>query len=68
MTMRNQKGLATWVKILIGVMIVGFISVIAIVGSLWYVGTNIAKDLTDPVKICAAANTLAKFEDPLPTG
>ncbi|MBC7997027.1 MAG: hypothetical protein IAF58_03745 [Leptolyngbya sp.] len=68
MAMRNQKGLATWVKILIGVMIVGFISVIAIVGSLWYVGTNIAKDLTDPVKIRAAANTLAKFEDPLPTG
>lgn len=68
MAMRNQKGMATWVKILIGVMIVGFISVVAIVGSAWYFGSAMVKDMTDPAKIRATANTLAKFEDPLPGG
>lgn len=67
-TGRNQKGLATWVKILIGVMIVGTISIIAIIGAtVWFAGSAM-KDMMDPVKVRATAASIAEFSDPLPKG
>lgn len=65
---RNEKGLATWVKVLIGVMIIGTISIVAIVGaSIWFVGSAY-KDMSDPKKSKATVESIAKFEDPLPKG
>lgn len=65
---RNEKGLATWVKVLIGVMIIGTISILVIVGaSVWFVGSAV-KDLADPAKVRATTDSIAKFEDPLPQG
>ncbi len=66
--MRNQKGLATWVKILIGVMVIGTISVVVIIGGLVYFAGSSMKSMMDPTKVKATANTIAKFDDPLPTG
>lgn len=65
---RNERGLATWVKVLIGVMIVGTISIVAIVGATTWFIFSAAKDLADPGKIKATVDTIAKFEDPLPKG
>lgn len=65
---RNEKGLATWVKILIGVMIIGTISIVTILGaSVWFVGSAM-KDMADPAKVRATVDTIAKFENPLPKG
>jgi|GEM_PF-4126643 hypothetical protein len=65
---RNEKGLATWVKVLIGVMIVGTISIVAILGTVSWFIWSAAKELADPAKVRATVDTIAKFEDPLPTG
>lgn len=66
--MRNQKGLATWVKVLIGVMIIGTISIIGIItAGVFFVGSAM-KDVMDPAKVKATVDTIAKFQDPLPAG
>lgn len=65
---RNERGLATWVKILIGVMIVGTISIVAIIGSVAWLAGSAYKDMTDPKKSKATLESIAKFEDPLPKG
>ena len=65
---RNQKGLATWVKVLIGVMIIGTISIIGIIGAGVFFFGSAMKDMMDPAKVKSTVDTIAKFQDPLPTG
>ncbi len=65
---RDQKGLATWVKVLIGVMIVGTISIIGLIaGGVFFFGSAM-KDIMDPAKVKTTAESIAKFSEPLPTG
>lgn len=65
---RNQRGLATWVKVLIGVMVIGTITIIGIItASVFFFGSAM-KDMMDPAKVKATVESIAKFEDPLPAG
>lgn len=65
---RNQKGLATWVKVLIGVMVIGTISIIGIVtAGVFFVGSAM-KDVMDPAKVKSTVDSIAKFQNPLPSG
>ncbi len=65
---RNQKGLATWVKILIAVMVIGTISIIGIITAGVFFFGGAMKDMMDPAKVKATVDAIAKFEDPLPQG
>lgn len=65
---RNQRGLATWVKVLIGVMIIGTISfIILIAGGVYFIG-GAMKQMGDPAQVKANAESIAKFAEPLPAG
>src|SRR5262249_28675916 len=63
---RNQRGLAGWVKVLLAVVIVGFIvCAIAVVG-IGSLFMNTAKSMMDPSKIKEVASQIATFPEPLP--
>jgi len=65
---RNQRGLATWVKVLIGVMIIGTIGfIVLIAGGVYFVG-GAMKQMNDPAQVRSTVDSIAKFSDPLPTG
>ena len=65
---RNQKGLATWVKVLIGVMIIGTIAfIVLIAGGVYFIG-GAMKQMQDPAQVRTTAESIAKFSEPLPTG
>jgi hypothetical protein len=59
---RNQRGLALWIKIVLGIFVTGFI--VACVCGLLVM--NVIKDAMDPKKTEAVANQICTFEKPLP--
>lgn len=66
MRIRNQRGLATWAKWLIGIL--GTVLVLGL-GScciLGFFAYNTVKDATDPAKAKELAATMATIKDPLP--
>jgi hypothetical protein len=61
-SLRNQHGLATWVKIILSIFALGLL--VAIVGSICLVG--FFKDMTDPKKTQEVANKIVTLAEPLP--
>jgi hypothetical protein len=66
-TIRNNRGaMPTWAKVLLGLVIVGFLGIVTIGIAIYvYVTQNF---VMDPVKVAAMAKNVATFEEPLPGG
>lgn len=63
---RNQRGLATWAKWLIGILATFLVLGLATCGIACFVGFNFVKDATNPDKAKALAGTMVSISDPLP--
>lgn len=67
MKVRNQKGLATWVKVLLGVVVVGFLAIVGLVVAGGFFIADITKKSVDPQYIQQVSQSIAKIDE-LPQG
>jgi hypothetical protein len=64
----EKKGLPTWAKVAIGIVVVVAISLsIFIGGMVWFIG-NMGQKARDPVYISQVAKSIAVIDEPLPKG
>jgi len=68
MTQEKRPGMALWLKITIGVLMLGVVSAIGlvVVGGMFVF--DAAKKATDPESVSRVADSVAKMDDPLPKG
>lgn len=64
---RNNKGIATWLKWLLGIMAVGFVLCLATCGAVGFFGYQTVQDAMNPEKAEKVANTVADIQSLPPT-
>lgn len=67
MKRRNNKGIATWLKWLLGIMAVGFVLCLATCGTIAFIGFQGVKDAMDPEKAKGVAASVADIKELPPT-
>lgn len=64
---RNNKGIATWLKWLLGIMVVGFVLCLATCGAIGFFGYQTVQDAMNPEKAEKVAHNVADIQSLPPT-